>query len=174
MTTFYTTLETPLGKLILAGTAHALTRILFPSEQTRGRPDSGCKRDDAVFNEALDQLNAYFAGELQRFDLPLAPRGTPFQHEVWNALREIPFGTTVSYGELAARIGRPSASRAVGAANGRNPLPIVVPCHRVIGANGHLTGFGGGLATKEWLLTHEGAIPGTAELFGPYMSCGSR
>src|SRR5690606_32489233 len=101
------------------------------------------------------QLGAYFAGELQAFDLPLAPEGTPFQRTVWQALQSIPYGQTISYGELAQEIGRPTASRAVGAANGRNPLPIVIPCHRVIGGNGSLTGYGGGLRFKKALLSLE-------------------
>lgn len=117
------------------------------------RPD--WRRDDRAFAAAREQLRAYLDGCLTTFDLPLAPRGTPFQLEVWRALTEIPAGETISYGELARRIGRPSASRAVGAANGANPLPVVVPCHRVIGANGTLTGFGGGLDTKRWLLALE-------------------
>ena len=101
------------------------------------------------------QLDAYFAGELQTFDLPLHMAGTPFQKQVWQGLLTIPYGTTISYAELARRIGRPGASRAVGAANGRNPIGIIVPCHRVIGANGTLTGYGGGLDRKEWLIAHE-------------------
>jgi methylated-DNA-[protein]-cysteine S-methyltransferase len=113
-----------------------------------------------VLAAARAQLDAYFAGEITSFDLPLSPRGTPFQQRVWAALRDIPFGETTSYGELARRIGDPKAVRAVGAANGRNPLPLVVPCHRVIGADGSLVGFGGGMDRKRWLLQHEGAVYG--------------
>jgi len=105
--------------------------------------------------KAIDQLHSYFAGELEAFDLPLAPEGTPFQQSVWRNLCEIPFGKTISYGELAQRIGNPKASRAVGLANGSNPIPIVIPCHRVIGSNGKLTGYGGGLPIKEKLLALE-------------------
>ena len=118
-------------------------------------PDPGWVRDPLP--DATDQLRAYFAGSLARFELRLAPRGTPFQRGVWDALTEIPYGTTTSYGALAARIGRPGASRAVGAANGRNPLPVVIPCHRVIGADGTLTGYGGGLERKQALLGLERA-----------------
>jgi methylated-DNA-[protein]-cysteine S-methyltransferase len=115
----------------------------------------GWKRDDAALSEARAQLQAYFAGELRGFELPLAAEGTPFQQRVWRALCDIPYGETISYGELARRIGQPAAARAVGLANGQNPIAIVVPCHRVIGANGSLTGYGGGLERKRWLLAHE-------------------
>jgi methylated-DNA-[protein]-cysteine S-methyltransferase len=121
--------------------------------------------DHAVLRDARRQLEAYFDGTRREFDLPLAPRGTQFQLAVWQSLRGIPYGDTISYAQLAQRIGKPNAMRAVGAANGRNPLPIVVPCHRVIGANGDLTGFGGGLPTKRFLLELEGAIE-IADLFG--------
>ena len=110
------------------------------------------------FGLARQQLEAFFAGELQAFDLPLRLSGTPFQNQVWQGLLTIPYGTTMSYAELAARIGRPGASRAVGAANGRNPIGIIVPCHRVIGANGSLTGYGGGLDRKDWLISHEASV----------------
>lgn len=123
-------------------------------------PQQEWRRDDAFFKEAFAQLGAYFAGQLTRFDLPLRFAGTAFQKTVWRALIDIPFGETVSYGALAATIGRPSASRAVGAANGANPLPIVAPCHRVIGADRSLTGFGGGLETKSFLLDHERRVAG--------------
>lgn len=109
----------------------------------------------APFPETKQQLSAYFAGRLTEFDLPLQLRGTPFQQRVWEALQTIPYGTVLSYGELANKIGQPNASRAVGLANGRNPVSIVVPCHRVIGANGKLTGYGGGIERKQWLLNHE-------------------
>ena len=109
--------------------------------------------------DVVAQLRAYFDGTLHTFSLPLAFTGTPFQREVWEALRQIPYGATCSYAQLAERIGRPDAVRAVGAANGQNPIPIIVPCHRVIGANGTLTGFGGGLPMKKWLLAHESQQP---------------
>jgi methylated-DNA-[protein]-cysteine S-methyltransferase len=112
-------------------------------------------RDDAMFAEARRQLTAYFAGELSEFDLPLAPEGTDFQKIVWKALLDIPFGGTESYGSLAKRINHDGAARAVGLANGHNPIGIVIPCHRVIGANGSLTGYGGGIERKQWLLQHE-------------------
>jgi len=151
----YTYLDSLVGRLLLAGDEAGLRLICFPSEQDERMPAPGWRHDEAPFAEAMRQLRAYFAGELKDFDLPLAPEGTAFQLSVWQALRRIPYGETVSYGEVARAIGRPSASRAVGAANGSNPLPIVVPCHRVIGSTGKLTGFGGGLDTKAALLALE-------------------
>ncbi|MDH3593853.1 MAG: methylated-DNA--[protein]-cysteine S-methyltransferase [Rhodospirillales bacterium] len=149
----YSCLDSPVGRLLLAGDEAGLRLICFPSEKRTTEP--GWRRDDAPFTEAVRQLEAYFAGELSEFDLTLAPKGTTFQLSVWQALRRIPYGETVSYGEVARAIGRPTASRAVGAANGSNPLPIVIPCHRVIGSTGKLTGFGGGLDTKAALLALE-------------------
>src|SRR6185295_10503338 len=119
------------------------------------RADLQAGPDDNLFEDVVAQLNEYFAGTRRQFELPLAPAGTPFQQRVWAALLDIPYGQTISYGELASRIGQKSASRAVGLANGSNPLPIVIPCHRVIGANGKLTGYGGGLPIKERLLALE-------------------
>jgi methylated-DNA-[protein]-cysteine S-methyltransferase len=147
-------IATPIGRLRLAGDEKGLRGISF---ENRFRPSESSDRPGALapFREAIDQLNAYFAGERRRFDLPLAPEGTPFQREVWSALTTIPYGETVSYGELARQLGKPAATRAVGAANGRNPIPIIIPCHRVIGADGSLTGFGGGLAVKRALLALE-------------------
>jgi methylated-DNA-[protein]-cysteine S-methyltransferase len=143
--------STPVGPLHLTASEGALTGLRFGSGPAAGeRAD-----DDPVLARAVSQLTAYFAGERRSFDLPLAPAGTAFQLAVWAALVEIPYGTTVSYGELARRLGSPSASRAVGLANGRNPIAIVVPCHRVIGADGSLTGFGGGMAAKRTLLDLE-------------------
>ncbi|WP_036266343.1 methylated-DNA--[protein]-cysteine S-methyltransferase [Methylobacterium sp. 10] len=153
--TRYTVLDTPIGALLLAGMDQRLRCIGFPTGKGAVTPQADWHRDDAAFAEARRQLSAYFDGRLTRFDLDLDPRGTPFQLAVWEELTRIPPGETISYGELARRIGRPSASRAVGAANGANPLPIVVPCHRVIGAAGSLTGFAGGLDTKRWLLALE-------------------
>ncbi|CAA2104890.1 Methylated-DNA--protein-cysteine methyltransferase [Methylobacterium bullatum] len=153
--TRYTFLDTPIGALLLAGTDERLRYIGFPTGKGAVTPRADWHRDDAAFAEGRRQLSTYFAGRLTRFDLDLDPRGTPFQLAVWEELTRIPPGETISYGELAKRIGRPSASRAVGAANGANPLPIVVPCHRVIGAAGSLTGFAGGLDTKRWLLALE-------------------
>lgn len=148
--------ETPIGPLLLAGRGPELERVCFIHGR-RAPPDfSSWCRDGALFAAASAQLTAYFAGELRRFELALRVEGTPFQRAVWEALAGIEFGTTRAYGELAAMLGRPGASRAVGAANGANPLPVVLPCHRVIGADGRLTGFGGGLPLKRWLLRHEG------------------
>ena len=164
MTTSYAYLDSPVGRLLLAGDPQGLTLVRFPGERGAVRPAADWRRDDGVFSEAIDQLAEYFAGERREFALPLQPLGTPFQKIVWSALRSIPYGATVSYGELARRIGRPSASRAVGAANGANPLPIIVPCHRVIGADRSLTGFGGGLETKRFLLALEaGVAPALAQ-----------
>lgn len=153
--TLYTYLDSPIGSLLLAGDGERLSRIGFPRGKGSVRPAEDWQRDDLAFAAARDQLQAYFNRELRIFDLPLAPKGTPFQLSVWRELSRIPWGETASYGAVAQRIGKPSASRAVGAANGLNPLPIVVPCHRVIGASGALTGFGGGIDTKKWLLTLE-------------------
>lgn len=157
MTLATTTMSSPVGTLTLVASGAGLVAVLWPDE----RPDRVRLGEYApggqhlVLGAARDQLDDYFAGNRTRFDLPLDPRGTPFQQAVWRALGDIPFGETRSYGALAAAIGRPSAARAVGAANGRNPLSIVVPCHRVIGGSGALTGFAGGLAAKTLLLDHE-------------------
>ena len=152
---YYCYLDTPIGELLLAGEDDALSMIGFPKGSMRRDPEP-----DWIYNEkplamARQQLEEYFAGTRKDFDLPLNINGTEFQVSVLEALRNIPYGETVSYGEIAKRIGRPKAVRAVGAANGRNPIPIVVPCHRVIGSSGDLTGFGGGLDTKEALLRLE-------------------
>lgn len=144
------TIETRVGLLKLTAGETALAGVWL---NAKGAPDKSRAR--GILAEAERQLAAYFAGKLKTFDLPLALTGTPFQCEVWTALQEIPFGKTCSYGELAERIGRADAVRAVGAANGQNPIPIVIPCHRVIGKDGSLTGFGGGLRMKAWLLKHE-------------------
>jgi methylated-DNA-[protein]-cysteine S-methyltransferase len=151
----FTQLESPLGPLLLVADEAGLRRIDFVNGRHPAKPDPAWKEDPASLQETARQLNAYFAGKLENFDLPLAPQGTPFQQEVWRKLCDIPFGETISYGELARRIGNPKASRAVGLANGSNPIPIVIPCHRVIGSNGKLTGYGGGLPIKEKLLALE-------------------
>lgn len=155
---YYTHMASPIGRLLLTGDDAGLTLIGLPGDRYAREPAPDWRADTAPFDAALDQLDAYFAGARTDFDLALAPRGTPFQHAVWDALRAIPYGATRSYGEIAEAIGRPTASRAVGAANGRNPLPIVVPCHRVIGSTGKLTGFGGGLETKAVLLALERSV----------------
>ena len=161
---YYTFYSSPIGNLLLAGDDSALHRIGFPSGSRARRPDAEWQLDPAPFVEAERQLQAYFAGELRCFDLPLCFDGTEFQNQVWRALCDIPWGETITYSELARRVGRPTASRAVGAANGANPLPIIAPCHRVIGADGSLTGFGGGLDTKRFLLRLEGALPIDSQL----------
>ena len=152
---YYSYMDSPVGRLLLAGEPDALKLISFPKDRYARSAEPDWQRDEAPFRETVRQLAAYFAGELTEFDLPLSPSGTPFQLSVWHALRTIPYGETWSYGQLAKAIGRPTASRAVGAANGANPLPIVVPCHRVIGSTGKLTGFGGGVETKVKLLALE-------------------
>lgn len=153
-------IDSPVGPLFLAASDAGLHAVEFTEHRHPVARGDGW-RDGAhpVLDATAQQLAGYFAGTRQTFDLPFAARGTPFQRQVWDALTRIPYGRTASYVELARMVGKPSASRAVGAANGRNPLSIVVPCHRVIGASGALTGFGGGLPTKAFLLTLEGAWP---------------
>ncbi len=153
----YTYLESPVGRLLLAGNSEGLSEIRFMEGRHATLPEESWLVDDKAFREAASQLRAYFAGKLCEFNLPLIPRGTQFQLQVWSALREIPYGKTISYAELARRIGKPKAVRAVGAANGKNPLAIVIPCHRVIGSDGSLTGYGGGMRNKEYLLALEGS-----------------
>ena len=148
------TIDSPIGRLLLTGDAHGLTGLHMEPFDI----DPGWRADPAAFADAEAQLREYFAGGLTAFDLPLAPCGTPFQRDVWEKLREIPYGETATYGEIAAAIGKPWASRAVGAANGRNPIAVIVPCHRVIGANGTLTGYAGGLERKRKLLELEAGI----------------
>jgi methylated-DNA-[protein]-cysteine S-methyltransferase len=157
MTLFYKEVESPLGKLKLVASADALVGVLWEGEGF-DRPRLDAQKFEGhhpILAEAELQLSEYFAGRRTDFELPLEPRGTEFQKKVWRNLRRIPFGTTRSYVDIARAIGSPRACRAVGAANGKNPLPIVVPCHRVVGANGALTGFGGGLETKAKLLALE-------------------
>ena len=149
----YAWMETPIGRLLLISDENGLRRIDFANGNSR--PDPAWRDNPAALKETISQLGAYFAGELEEFDVPLAPEGTPFQKNVWRHLCEIPYGGTISYGELARRVGNPKASRAVGLANGANPIPIIIPCHRVIGSNGKLTGYGGGLSVKEKLLALE-------------------
>jgi methylated-DNA-[protein]-cysteine S-methyltransferase len=153
--TCYTRMDSPVGPLLLVADDGGLRRIDFVNGRTRVEADPRWHDDAEPLRETIRQLRAYFAGELETFDLALAPEGTPFQLAVWNRLREIPYGETISYGELARRLSNPNASRAVGLANGSNPIPIVIPCHRVIGSNGKLTGYGGGLPIKEKLLALE-------------------
>jgi len=151
--------KTKIGVLTIAADDAGIRYVLFPENKYDAPDREDWKRDAIALREPREQLLAYFAGERKTFDLPLAPQGTPFQLKVWNTLARIPFGETWSYRDVATCIDAPKAVRAVGAANGRNPLPIVLPCHRVIGANGSLTGFGGGLPLKQFLLELEGAAP---------------
>jgi methylated-DNA-[protein]-cysteine S-methyltransferase len=150
----FRTIDSPVGPLTLAGKDHRLMHLWMVDQTYEPSPD-GWVRDDTAFLDAVEQLDAYFAGERREFDLELDPVGTDFQRRVWDALLTIPYGETRSYGDIAEQIGSPGASRAVGLANGRNPIGIIVPCHRVIGANGSLTGYGGGLERKQLLLDLE-------------------
>ena len=150
-------IDSPVGPLLLAADAGGLTRVHFQAGPAPLQPPAGWRHDAAPLEDAITQLAEYFSGKRRTFGLPLAPAGTPFQLSVWQALRAIPYGDTVSYGQLARQLGLPQGARAVGLANGSNPLPIIVPCHRVIGADGSLTGFGGGLPIKRALLSLEGA-----------------
>lgn len=147
--------DSPVGRLTLLATDEALIGVHFPGDESAVGADARDGAGHPVIERAKQQLDEYFAGTRTRFELPLAPRGTAMQRTVWDALLAIPYGETRSYGALAAAIGRPTAARAVGMANGRNPIAIVIPCHRVIGKDGTLTGYGGGLPRKEWLLRHE-------------------
>ena len=156
MTEFLTsTIESPIGPLTLVARDGVLTDLSMHDQRHTSPPPDDAITDDAWFKDLTAQLDAYFVGELLSFDVEMNLVGTPFQQSVWSRLCEIPYGETISYGELARRIGKPQASRAVGLANGRNPVAIIVPCHRVIGADGSLTGYGGGLERKTWLLEHE-------------------
>ncbi|HCH24481.1 MAG TPA: cysteine methyltransferase [Oceanospirillaceae bacterium] len=156
MLLFYTFLDTPIGQLLLAGEGEVLHFLGFPKGKMAIDPKPQWRRDEAILQQAKGQLQEYFTGQRQEFDLQLAPHGTEFQLQVWQQLQQIPYGRVCSYSELAIAIDRPKAVRAVGAANGQNPIPVIIPCHRVIGANGQLTGFGGGLDTKQHLLKLEG------------------
>ena len=162
-----TTIDSPIGPLTLTAVDGVLTRVHMKDQRHAPKAPESCDRDDAAFEGVVAQLTAYFAGTLIAFDVRLALEGTGFQRRVWDELREIPYGETISYGELARRVGRPGAYRAVGLANGRNPVALIVPCHRVIGADGSLTGYGGGLARKRWLLEHE-----AAHVSGQYRAAG--
>ncbi|MFD1152105.1 methylated-DNA--[protein]-cysteine S-methyltransferase [Saccharothrix hoggarensis] len=151
----HTVVDSPVGEITLVARDGALAGLYLTEHRHRPAFETFGDRDDGPFGEVVAQLEEYFAGERTDFDLPLHPVGTPFQRTVWQALRGIGFGETVSYGELAARIGRPTASRAVGLANGKNPISIIVPCHRVVGSTGALTGYGGGIERKRLLLAFE-------------------
>ncbi|XOV84106.1 MAG: methylated-DNA--[protein]-cysteine S-methyltransferase [bacterium] len=152
---FYSYVESPIGPLLLSGTEQHLKGLYFSTGSKARGPDPQWRQADTVFVAARTQLDEYFAGERKVFDLDLAPEGTPFKRRVLAALQDIPFGETRSYGEIAVAIGNPKSVRAVGSANGNNPIALIIPCHRVIGSNGSLTGFGGGLETKRFLLEFE-------------------
>ena len=152
---YYCVIESPVGRLLLAGNAQALTHVSFQDGRYPTQPDPQWTYSETPFQKSIQQLHEYFSGKRKTFKIKLAPEGTPFQRKVWDALQTIPYGRTLSYGQIANAIGKPQAVRAVGAANGQNPLSIVIPCHRVIGSNGKLVGFGGGLPIKEALLSHE-------------------
>lgn len=156
--TYYRTIDSPIGPLLLTATSRGLSGVFMQDHQGGPAPAPDWAPDEGRLDPAADQLRRYFAGELHEFELALDLQGTPFQIEVWNALRDIPYGQTRSYGELARAIGRPAAVRAVGLANGCNPVSIIVPCHRVIGSDGSLTGYGGGLDRKKYLLDLEAAV----------------
>lgn len=151
----YTYHKTPIGKILIAGNDSEIRMMSFPQGSQIRQIEPDWTESKKPFKLAISQLDDYFSGARLQFELPLSPAGTIFQQQVWQALLAIPYGQTTSYGELAKKINRPKASRAVGAANGANPIPIVIPCHRVIGSTGNLTGFGGGIPTKQWLLAHE-------------------
>jgi len=164
MPTTFTRFPSPVGELILTASETALKAVFFPVRRNRSALEAGWVEDDgrgpagALLAAVRRQLTEYFDGTRTTFDLPLDGTGSTFERRVWDLLRTIPYGATTSYGALARRLGDPRATRAVGAANGKNPIPIIVPCHRVLGARGELTGFGGGLDRKRWLLEHEGAL----------------
>ena len=152
----YDVVQTPIDRLVVASDGSAIVGAWMANAEPDDVSWADRRGADSLLDEARRQLVAYFAGRLRAFDLPLAPNGTEFQRRVWTELTKIPFGATISYARLARRVSNAAAVRAVGAANGRNPIPIIVPCHRGIGSDGSLTGFGGGLARKQWLLNHEG------------------
>ena len=154
-TTCYSYIDCPLGRMFVQGDGQFVTGLFMPPHKGWRGPGASWRQSDAPFAAVREQLAEYFAGERQQFDVPLKLAGTPFQQRVWQELVGIPFGTTISYAEVARRLGRPTAARAVGAANARNPIAVVVPCHRVIGADGKLTGYAGGINKKQWLLAWE-------------------
>jgi methylated-DNA-[protein]-cysteine S-methyltransferase len=152
---FFDYLDSPLGLICIQGDGERITGVYLPNHKHWAGPDPAWQQTSAPFAAVRQQLAEFFAGERREFDLPLKSAGTPFQQRVWQELTRIPFGETISYAQLAARVGQPTASRAVGSANGRNPISIIVPCHRVVGASGKLIGYGGGVAKKQWLLDWE-------------------
>lgn len=152
---YFEYLDSPLGELLIVGDGVHVTRLYLPNHKRTVQPEASWQQAVHPFEQARQELAEYFAGERQAFEVPIKAGGTPFQQRVWQQLVRIPFGVTISYAELARRVGQPNASRAVGNANGRNPISIIVPCHRVIGADGRLTGYAGGLDNKRWLLDWE-------------------
>jgi methylated-DNA-[protein]-cysteine S-methyltransferase len=170
--TYWYEIDSPIGSLLLAGDEQALLQVHFQSGRHRLRPQPQWRHGGAALRAAVVQLEQYFAGHRRSFDLALRLKGTPFQQRVWAELQRIPYGETLSYGELARRLGLSGGARAVGLANGSNPVPIIVPCHRVIGSDGSLTGFGGGLPIKRALLSLEGADC-VADLFSPMQPNGA-
>jgi methylated-DNA-[protein]-cysteine S-methyltransferase len=163
-TTCFSYIDSPLGRMCVQGDGHFVTGLFMPGHKRWRGPDPLWQQVDAPFTAVREQLAEYFAGKRRQFDVPLKLAGTPFQQRVWQELVRIPFGTTINYAQLAQRVGKPTAARAVGHANGRNPISIIVPCHRVIGADGKLTGYAGGVDKKQWLIAWEdratGAEPG--------------
>ena len=157
-TTYYSYIDCPLGRMFVQGDGQFVTGLYLPQHKGWRGPNASWQQSDAPFTAVREQLTEYFAGERQQFDVPLKLAGTPFQQRVWQELVRIPFGTTITYAQLAQRVGKPTASRAVGHANGRNPISVIVPCHRVIGANGKLTGYAGGVDKKQWLLAWESCM----------------
>ena len=162
----YDVVQSPIGRLILASDGTALVGVWMANASPEDANWQRLEGDDDILTQTRMELDEYFDGRRHTFDVPLAPNGTEFQRSVWSALTKIPYGKTISYAELARRVGKEAAVRAVGAANGRNPIPVIVPCHRVIGSDGSLTGFGGGLPRKKWLLQHENALPRIQEELG--------
>lgn len=160
--TTHRTVESPIGDLLLIGDGEAISCLYMNGEGRYDERKQGLTADPAAFAEAAEQLDQYFAGEREHFELDLRPAGSEFQLKVWRALEAIPFGQTRSYGEIAAAVGQPKAARAVGGANNKNPIAVIVPCHRVIGASGALVGYGGGIDRKVWLLDHERAAERSA------------
>lgn len=163
--TWFSTMPSPIGELLLSADAGGLTGVYMESHRHGPVGTDGWQRDDARLAAARRQLEEYFAGTRRRFELPLHAHGTEFQRAVWRALADVPFAGTCSYAAIALGIGNPKGVRAVGLANGRNPISIIVPCHRVVGSNGSLTGYGGGLDRKAWLLAHEQQVAGQQSLF---------
>jgi methylated-DNA-[protein]-cysteine S-methyltransferase len=155
MTTHYATTDSPIGELLVLGDKEKVRGLLMNGDGTFDDRKLELTQDQEAFADTIKQLEQYFAGDRDTFELPLEPSGTEFQRAVWNALEQIPYGETRSYGEIAAQVGRPKAARAVGMANNRNPIAVIVPCHRVIGSGGALVGYAGGLERKIWLLDHE-------------------